>query len=110
MIKFTSTMGVNFSNYFQKIPIDPTFAANQIAGLPVTSAKTFSHQGGDLAFMKAAQAKKLTLAVGCTKDELAGVASGDTQPPVAAPRQLASSVAAGRPAKRSVCSMDTVAM
>ena len=62
MIKFTSTMGVNFSNYFQRIPIDPTLAATEIAGLPGTSAKTFSHQGGDLAFMKAAQARKLTLA------------------------------------------------
>jgi hypothetical protein len=84
MIEFTLTMGVNFSNYFQRIPIDPTLAATQIAGLPVASAKTFSHQGGDLAFMKAAQAKKLTLVVGCTNDELAQLASGNTRPLVAA--------------------------
>src|SRR5262249_1101774 len=45
----------------------------------VMSAKTFSHDF-DLPFIKAAQAqRKLTLAVGCINDELASLASGDTQ-------------------------------
>ena len=93
MIKFASTMGVNFSNYFQSKPIDPNAAATQIAGLPVKSAKTFSHQGGDLAFMKAAQARKLALAVGCTNDELADLAKGNTQSLVNAIRPFADTVA-----------------
>jgi exo-beta-1,3-glucanase (GH17 family) len=46
----------------------------------VTSAKIFSHQGGDLTFMQAARAKKLTLAVGCTNEELAGLADDKTGP------------------------------
>src|SRR5687768_14744635 len=89
MIKFTSTMGINFSNYFQSNPVDPNTAATQIAGLPVTSAKTFSHQGSDLAFMTAARVKKLTLAVGCTNDELADLATGNTQPLVNAIKPFA---------------------
>ena len=93
MIKFTSTMGVNFSNYFQSRPVDPIAAATQIAGLPVTSAKTFSHQGSDLAFMTAARGKKLTLAVGCTNDELADLATGNTQPLVNAIKPFADIVA-----------------
>jgi exo-beta-1,3-glucanase (GH17 family) len=93
MIKFSTTMGVNFSNYFQTQPVSPTTAAEQIAGLPVGAAKTFSHQGGDLAFMKAAQARKLGLAVGCTNDELAGLAQGTTQPLIDAIRPFADSVA-----------------
>jgi hypothetical protein len=31
MPKFTSTMGVNFSNYFQSHPINTTMAAEQIS-------------------------------------------------------------------------------
>lgn len=80
MIRFGTTMGVNFSNFFQSKAIDPGTAAAQIAGMSVKSAKTFSHQGSDLAFMKAARANGLTLAVGCTNDELAGLAAGITQP------------------------------
>jgi len=78
MPKFTSTMGVNYSSYFQSVHVNPVSSAAQIAGLPVTSVKTFSHDY-DLPFIKAAQAQKnLTLAVGCTNDELAGLANGST--------------------------------
>jgi hypothetical protein len=69
MVKFTSTMGVNFSNYFQSNPIHPNAAAKQIRGLPVTSAKIFHHEGSH-DFMKAAQANGLTLAVGCTNSRV----------------------------------------
>jgi exo-beta-1,3-glucanase (GH17 family) len=86
-------MGVNFSNFFQTHPVKPENAAAQIASLPVGAAKTFSHQGGDFDFMKAAQAKKLGLAVGCTNDELAGLAQGATQPLINAIKPFADSVA-----------------
>ena len=78
MPKFTSTMGVNYSSYFQSVKVNPVSSAAQIAGLPVSSVKTFSHDY-DLPFIKAAQAQKnLTLAVGCTNDELSGLANGST--------------------------------
>jgi len=66
MIEFTSTMGVNFS----KLLSEDThrfrpLAATQIAGLPVASAKTFSHQGGDPRLHEGgASERKLTLVVG----------------------------------------------
>ncbi len=79
MPKFTSIMGVNYGTYFQTKPVDPNSAAIQIASLPITSAKTFTHDF-DLPFIKAAQAqRKLTLAVGCINDELSTLASGNTQ-------------------------------
>src|SRR5882757_52608 len=79
MPNIASIMGVNYSSYFQSVPISPVSAAAQIAGLPVTSVKTFTHDY-DFPFIKAAQAQKnLTLAVGCTNDELAGLANGNTQ-------------------------------
>lgn len=84
MPNFASIMGVNYSSYFQSVPVNPVSAAAQIAGLPVTSVKTFTHDY-DLPFIKAAQAQKnLTLAVGCTNDELAGLANGNTQSLVSA--------------------------
>ena len=89
MIKFASTMGVNFSNFFQSRPIDPNTAAKQIAGLPVKSAKIFSHEGSDLKFMTAAQTNGLTLAVGCTNAELQGLADGKTQSLIGAIKPLA---------------------
>lgn len=79
MIKLGSTMGVNFSNSFQSTPIDPKKAAAQVAGLPVRCAKTFSHEGDDLVFMSAARENKLTLAVGCTNDELEALSIGYTE-------------------------------
>jgi exo-beta-1,3-glucanase (GH17 family) len=90
---FTSIMGVNYSSYFQSVPVDPVSAEAQIAGLPVTSVKTFTHDY-DLPFIKAAQAQKnLTLAVGCTNDELAGLANGNTQSLVSAIAPFADTVA-----------------
>jgi exo-beta-1,3-glucanase (GH17 family) len=93
MLNFASIMGVNYSSYFQSVPVNPVSAAAQIAGLPVTSVKTFTHDY-DLPFIKAAQAQKnLTLAVGCTNDELAGLANGNTQSLVSAIAPFADTVA-----------------
>ena len=93
MLNFASIMGVNYSSYFQSVPVDPVSAEAQIAGLPVTSVKTFTHDY-DLPFIKAAQAQKnLTLAVGCTNDELAGLANGNTQSLVSAIAPFADTVA-----------------
>ena len=78
MAKFTSIMGVNLSTYFQSTPIEPDRAATQVGNLPVTSAKTFTHDF-DRPFLEAAQARgKLTLAVGCTNGELSELANGNT--------------------------------
>jgi exo-beta-1,3-glucanase (GH17 family) len=76
----SSIMGVNFSNRFQSAPIDPTSTARQVAALPVTYVKTFGYQDGDLAFIKAAQAQKLTLAVGIPDSELQNLAENTTRP------------------------------
>src|SRR5215510_2858525 len=96
MPKFASTMGLNFSNFFQSRPIDPNAAAELISKLSsgsVKSAKIFSHQDSDLAFMKAARAHRLTLAVGCTNAELADLAAGKTKPLVDVIRQFTDVVA-----------------
>jgi exo-beta-1,3-glucanase (GH17 family) len=77
----SAILGVNFSNAFQSKPIDPSLAAGQIASLPVTCAKTFGYHDRNLAFIKAAHARKqLTLAVGTLNAELSDLARGITQP------------------------------
>jgi exo-beta-1,3-glucanase (GH17 family) len=93
MVKFASTMGVNFSNYFQSNPIEPSVAVSQILALPVTSAKIFSHQGSDLKFMEVARASGLTLAVGCINEQLLDLAQGNTQPLVDAIKPFSDIVA-----------------
>jgi len=66
MPNIASIMGVNYSSYFQSVPISPVSAAAQIAGLPVTSVKTFTHDY-DFPFIRQRRPRQnLTLAVGCT--------------------------------------------
>jgi hypothetical protein len=65
-------------------PVAPAAAADQIAGLPVGRAKTFSYQGADLQFIRAASFRNLRLAVGIPNSELQALANGQTQALIAA--------------------------
>lgn len=87
-----STMGVNFSNLFMVPPVAPAKAAQQIAQLPVRRVKTFSHSGQDLAFIQAAAALSLRVAVGIPNNELQGLANGQTQALIANIKPYASAI------------------
>jgi Glycosyl hydrolases family 17 len=88
------TMGVNFSNNYQSNPVDAKLAADQIAKLPVTIAKTFNYVGRDKQFIDAvAQSHpELKLAVGTTNADLAIFAQGNTKALMDAIRPIKNSV------------------
>ena len=74
-----TSLGVNFGSLFMEPPVAPEVAARQVAALPVGRAKTFSYRGSDLAFIRAAAAAGLRLAVGVPNDQLERLARGDTR-------------------------------
>lgn len=87
-----TTMGVNFSNGFMVPPVDPKHAAQQIAALPVTRAKTFAYRGADNLFIAQAATDKLRLAVGIPNGDLQTLSEGNTQPLIDAIRPYAASI------------------
>lgn len=79
MSNAAAALGVNFGSLFMAPRVAPGRAARQVAALPVGRAKTFSCRGDDLAFIRAAAALRVRLAVGVPNDQLERLAGGDTR-------------------------------
>jgi exo-beta-1,3-glucanase (GH17 family) len=75
-VKFASTVGVNFSNTFQKTPISATTAASQIAGIGAGVVKMFNYTQTD--FIKAAKAQGLQVILDVPNDGLSDLSKNIT--------------------------------
>ncbi len=67
-VNFASTVGVNFSNTFQKTPISVTTAASQISGIGTKMVKMYNYTQTD--FIVAAKAQGLQVIIGIPNDDL----------------------------------------